>query len=382
MESVVVDVDGHVAEPITEIMDQYLDPAFKDRPLRLLNDENGLEYLEINGKKSSLVQGGTGLGVDAGKAFGAENYEAFFTPGAVHYYDGMIPASNQPDARAAWHNKEGIDKALFYPTLGLGWEDECEEPKVASAYARAYNNWVIDFCKSYPDSHFPVAHIPTRDAREAAAEVRRTAALGVKGYMVYNTATNGLFYGNPYFDPLYEAVQESGLPIGNHVVNQINYLAKDEHRSIDTMGDDFFYVTMVIPFQSQLALIHMITEGAFDRFPTMKYVFLETGATWLAYLLERLDDKFKSQSHSTTFKEQPSDYFRRQCWISLEPEEELIPNIINKVGADKFFWASDFPHHDGFPGVVGAIRDLLGPLPAEDINKVMGQNAVDVYDLR
>ena len=114
----------------------------------------------------------------------------------------------------------------------------------------------------------------------------------------------------------------------------------------------------------------------------MKYVFLETGATWLAYLLERLDDKFKSQSHSTTFKEQPSDYFRRQCWISFEPEEELIPNIINKVGADKFFWASDFPHHDGFPGVVGAIRDLLSPLPAEDINKVMGQNAVDVYNLR
>ena len=66
-----------------------------------------------------------------------------------------------------------------------------------------------------------------------------------------------------------------------------------------------------------------------------------------------------------TFKEQPSDYFRRQCWISSSPEEELIPNIINKVGADKFFWASDFPHHDGFPGVVGAIRDLLGPLPAE-----------------
>ena len=214
MQSLVVDVDGHVAEPITEIMDQYLDPEFKDRPLRLINDENGLEYLEINGKKSTLVQGGTGLGADAGKAFGAEDYEPFFTPGAVHYYDGMIPASNQPDARAAWHDQEGIDKAVLYPTIGISWEDECDDPKVASAYCRAYNNWIVDFCKSHPDRHYPIAHIPTLDAHEAAAEVRRTAALGVKGFMVYNTATNGIYYGNPYFDPLYEAVEESGLALG------------------------------------------------------------------------------------------------------------------------------------------------------------------------
>jgi len=57
MENLVVDVDGHVAEPIAEIMDQYLDPRFKDRPLRLVNDEDGLEYLEIDGRKSTLVQG-------------------------------------------------------------------------------------------------------------------------------------------------------------------------------------------------------------------------------------------------------------------------------------------------------------------------------------
>ena len=57
MQGVVVDVDGHVAEPITEIMEQYLDPAFRDRPLRLLNDENGLEYLEINGRSRRLYRG-------------------------------------------------------------------------------------------------------------------------------------------------------------------------------------------------------------------------------------------------------------------------------------------------------------------------------------
>ncbi len=385
MQDAVVDIDGHVAEPITLIMDEYLEPEFRDRPLRLLNDEQGLEYLEINGVKSEVIQGGTGLGVDAGKAFGAEDYRPFFTPGKVHYYDGMIPESNEPNARAKWHESEGIDKALLYPTLGISWETECQDPKVAAAYCRAYNNWILDFCSSHPDRHYPVAHIPTIDANEAAAEVRRTAELGIKGYMVYSTATNGLYYGHPHFDPLYEAVQETGLPLGNHVVNQADYLAKDNHRSeyqqSDSTTDDFFYLTMVVPFQPQLALIHMVSEGAFDRFPNLKYVFLETGATWIAYLLERLDEKFETQSHSTTFKEKPSDYFRRQCWISLEPEEELIPHVIQKVGADKFFWATDFPHHDGFPGVVQALRELLSPLSQEDVSKVLGLNAVQVYNL-
>ena len=386
MKDVVVDIDGHVAEPITQIMDEYLEFEFKDRPLRLLNDEKGLEYLEINGKKSVMVQGGAGLGVDAGKAFGAEDFLPFFTPGEVHYYDGMIPEANEPDARARWHDGEGVDKALLYPSLGLSWEDECDDPSVAAAYCRAYNNWLLDFCKSHPDRHYPIAHIPTRDTEEAVAEVRRTARLGVKGFMVYSTATNGLYYGNRYFDPLYDAVQQTGLPFAIHPTTHVDYLGKDNYRrdggTSGNLSDDFYYLTVVIPFQTQLALIHMISEGAFDRFPHLKYVLLETGATWIAYWLERLDEKLESEGHSTTFKEKPSDYFQRQCWISLEPEEELIPFVVQKVGADKFFWATDFPHHDGFPGVVGRIRELLKSLPAENVRKIMGQNGLEVYDLR
>ena len=60
----------------------------------------------------------------------------------------------------------------------------------------------------------------------------------------------------------------------------------------------------------------------------------------------------------------------------------MIPFVVQKVGADRFFWATDFPHHDGFPGVVGRIRELLKSLPEEDVRKIMGQNGVEVYDLR
>jgi predicted TIM-barrel fold metal-dependent hydrolase len=77
----------------------------------------------------------------------------------------------------------------------------------------------------------------------------------------------------------------------------------------------------------------------------------------------------------------PSEYFLRQCWVSFEPDEKLIPYVIKEVGANKFFWASDFPHDDGFPGVVGRVKESISRLPEEDQNKVLGDNAIEVYNL-
>lgn len=50
--------------------------------------------------------------------------------------------------------------------------------------------------------------------------------------------------------------------------------------------------------------------------------------------------------HTTALKDLPSTYFRRQCWISADPDEKALGAVIDFVGADRFFWASDFPHPD------------------------------------
>ena len=42
----------------------------------------------------------------------------------------------------------------------------------------------------------------------------------------------------------------------------------------------------------------------------------------------------------------PSDYFRRQCFISCDPDETAAPLIIDHVGSDCFLWATDYPHPD------------------------------------
>ena len=56
-------------------------------------------------------------------------------------------------------DQDGIDKAILYPTIGLLWEAEVEDPELSNAYCRAYNRWIADFCRDSGGRLIPIAHI-------------------------------------------------------------------------------------------------------------------------------------------------------------------------------------------------------------------------------
>ena len=385
MKVTTVDVDGHVAEPISLIMKEYLEPKFKDRPIRLLLDGRGLEYAEIDGRKSPTVYGGQGISLDAGKGFGVDDLSSFFVPGKVRYEEATIPASNESGPRVHWMDEEGIDISSLYPTLGLFWEDGCQDPRAAAAYCRAYNDWIVDMCRPYPGRLIPVAHIPTKDVDEAVKEVKRTAKLGVKGFMVCALPANGRYYGDPYFDPMFAEVQDTDLPMGIHPTAHRDYIGKEVHKDNGEFGqallDDYWYALSAGGFRVQVHLLSLINRGTFDRFPNLKVVFLEAGGTWGIYWLERMQERWEVVRPLCKFELSPDEYFQRQCWISFEPDEKVISHVISEIGADKFFWASDFPHADGFPGIVDRVKKSIEPLSEEDQQKVLGENALKVYKM-
>jgi uncharacterized protein len=71
----------------------------------------------------------------------------------------------------------------------------------------------------------------------------------------------------------------------------------------------------------------------------------------------------------------PSEYFRRQCLISPDPDESVTAQMVEHLGADYFVWASDYPHIDASLGVVRELKEHLAPLPGEARRKVLGLNA-------
>lgn len=84
---------------------------------------------------------------------------------------------------------------------------------------------------------------------------------------------------------------------------------------------------------------------------------------------------------SVPLKEKPSFYFQWQCWISADPDEKALSYIIDYVGADKFFWASDFPHDNHTPDYMGTLERLITPLSEQARRGILGDNVARVYGL-
>ncbi len=125
--SPVVDADGHVMEP-ADLWLRYIDPAYRDRAIRIDRDENDYEVLLIDNRPLELVRGHMGVlgGIGMDPVALQEN-------GKLTYADGCPQGGYDPRARLEVMDDERIDVAMLYPTLGICWEGAVQDPKLATA---------------------------------------------------------------------------------------------------------------------------------------------------------------------------------------------------------------------------------------------------------
>jgi len=108
-------------------------------------------------------------------------------------------------------------------------------------------------------------------------------------------------------------------------------------------------------------LTSMIFEGVPERFPDLRLAFLEAGAGWAPYWMERMDDEYakRGEVEAPVLRRKPSDYVRGgKIWVSCEADEWLLPQALTLVSEHQIVWASDFPHWDHtYPGSIDELRD-------------------------
>jgi len=153
----VVDADGHVLEPADTWL-KYLEPSYRERAIRIARDERGYEVLLIDGQPLKTLRGELGalggIGMDAAR---------LLTRGQMTYAEGSPAGGYDPVERLKVMDGEGIDAVLLYPTIGICWEGHVTDGGLATAYTRAYNRWLVDFCRTDPKRLYPVAHISLLD---------------------------------------------------------------------------------------------------------------------------------------------------------------------------------------------------------------------------
>jgi hypothetical protein len=136
--------------------------------------------------------------------------------------------------------------------------------------------------------------------------------------------------------------------------------------------------------RTTMHLIGTSSPGACERSDT-KFLFLEANGGWLVPWLERLDHHSQKFAWDVPWLNMlPSEYFRRQCWISFDPDESMLAFTANSplCGADRIVWASDYPHPDAkFPGVTEELAEALEPLSFDQQQVITSESALALYGI-
>src|SRR5581483_9197049 len=128
------------------------------------------------------------------------------------------PGMWDPSVRVAHLDEDGIDIAVLYGTSICEVNAELADAGLAAAISRAYNNWLRDFCAHAPHRLKGVASVPLQDMEAAVAELRRAVAeLGFVGVGILPDS-NARTLMDPYFFPLYAALQDLDVPLGLHLL--------------------------------------------------------------------------------------------------------------------------------------------------------------------
>jgi predicted TIM-barrel fold metal-dependent hydrolase len=375
---VAVDADGHVLEPRDTWL-RYLEPNLRDRAIRIERDDEGVECLLVDGRSHAALRGRLGalggIGMDSAD---------LMSVGQRSYEDGCPPGGYDPKARLAVMDSEKIDVVLLYPTIGIAWEGLVRDPQLATAYARAYNRWIVDFCATDRRRLVPIAHICLMDPEGAVVEVERARKAGCAGvYLSPDPASrSGLQFDDPSLAPFWAKVQDLDMPVAFHVVAREgnSMLAEWQSKRDDIIGSVVFSFAF-LALDVMTAFTAMMTRGLFETYPRLKLAVLEAGSNWITAWLDRLDHKAEVMRPFSSLKLLPSEYFKRQCVISAEPDESLTGPVVEHLGADYVVWASDYPHLDASFHVVDTIRERIAGLPEDARRKVMGGNALRFYGL-
>jgi predicted TIM-barrel fold metal-dependent hydrolase len=368
-----IDADGHVLEP-SWLWERYLEDRYRERALRIGLDEQGLERLELDGRPSQrTTKGVLGLLGSMGDPTARRGPER-------RYMDHVPYGAGDPGERLELLDQENLRKAVLYPTIGLLWECEVTDPELTIAYQRAYNRWIADFCRDSCGRLVPIAHLSLLDVDAAAAELERAVADGCRGAFVAPFNHTRKPHGHPAHDALYAKACELDVPVAVHPTYEPVWAIPSRFKEMGRERE-FFYNVMGRQGVQQ-AFLSFFSMGALERFPDLKLGVLEVGSGWVGSFLDRMDAVFDTISaRGLPLKHPPSEYFRRQCFISGDPDETAAPHVIDHVGADCFMWATDYPHPDHRGTWVRALERFVEPLSNPTRAKVLGENVARIYGL-
>lgn len=290
-----------------------------------------------------------------------------------------LHAGGRPELQLRDMDRAGIDIAFLYPTVAhfvLAIDDL--DPPVARAYASAYNEWLRGFCSLDPRRLRGVGVLARQDISGMTEELRRVADFGFRTVVLRPNPIGGKTLGHPDYEPFWAECERMAMSVAVH---------EGTHARAPSAGADRFTSRFALhacshPMEQMMAFLSLLEGGVFERHPSLRFAFLEAGCGWIPYWLFRLDEiewKDMACEVAESVRRKPSEYFRRQCFVAIEPGEPYIADMIKYIGEDNLLFGTDFPHLDHATGIMDEGMALKASLPEAALRKILWDNPVRFY---
>jgi len=291
-----------------------------------------------------------------------------------------------PDGWVRFLDELGFEASVLYPTGGLSF-GRMIDVELAVGTARAYNDWLADTYLKRDSRLKGVGLIPFQEPDAAVEELRRIVQdHGMVGALMPATGLRSHF-GDKIYWPIYAEADRLGSCLSVHggSYGGLGFDHLNAFPAIHALGH---------PLSVAVAFASLTINGIFDRFPNVRFGFLEAGVAWFLMALERLDGSYKAFTPyypklALEANESPADYVVRhvkagRIFVGIEGEEPDLVHAIRRIGPEPFVFSSDFPHEVNIETCRHEVEEVLenDELSEGAKRALFYENAVRFYGLK
>jgi predicted TIM-barrel fold metal-dependent hydrolase len=286
----------------------------------------------------------------------------------------VLAAAETPHGHLAEMDATGVDVAVMLPTFTqLLVHDDTAPAARSRAFARAYNRWLSEFCSAEPERLLGAAVVSRHDPAAMVEDLEDALRQGFRAVVLRPNPIGGRTLGHPALQGFWAACEEADVTVLVH---------EGTHTRAPTAGADRFESHFAQhacshPMEGMMALLALLVGGVLEDHRRLRVGFLESGCGWLPYWLWRLDEVEYAQ-HAAEVRGRicrpPSEYFREQCWIALEPDEALLPEAVRDIGIHRVVFGTDFPHPDHEVGIVDGLMARRSALGDDAMGAILWDN--------
>jgi predicted TIM-barrel fold metal-dependent hydrolase len=379
------DADNHYYEA-TDAFIRHVDRRMRSRCMR---------WAEVDGKQRLLVGG------RLNRFIPNPTFDPVSKPGALIEYfrgrtsienlhaafgelDPISPAYRDPAARIEVMDRQGLDAAFLFPTLGVGMESSLAgDPEAVLAAFRGFNRWLLDdWTYDYRGRLFAAPYLTLADVDWAVEELEFVLDHGARlinmrpGPVLSPTGNRS--FGHPDHDPFWARVNEAGITVAFHA-GDAGYGFLLEQWGVDPEFQAFripplFQLLTMSPISDTVA--SFLADGVFHRFPRLRVATIENGAEWVLPLFGKLKKTYRMRAQM--FPEDPRETFRRHVWVSPFYEDDLSV-LKDLIGVDRIIFGSDWPHAEGLADPLSYVEDLdAAGFSQDEVERVMYANTAEL----